>query len=117
MAPVRVVLVACSGLLGGLIREALAALPDVRVVRDLPGSGRLARVVRWRRPDVVVWRLDDDGFLTSRPDLFGAPSTTSVLTVRSDGDRGALWRLRSERTALAALSPGSFAEAVREAAR
>lgn len=118
MASVRVVLVACSGLLGGLIRESLAALPEVRVVRDLPGGGkRLARVVRWWRPDVVVWRLDNDRILTTGPEFFGAPRTTSVLTVQSEGDGGAVWRLGPQRTALGMLSPGSLAEAVREAAR
>ncbi|GAA4547934.1 hypothetical protein [Amycolatopsis samaneae] len=118
MTTVRVVLVSCSGLLGGLIRETLAALPEVRVVRDLPGGGRrLARAVRWWRPDVVVWPLEDDRVLAGRPELFGAPRPTSVLTVRPDGDRGAVWRLRPQHTVLAALTPGSLAEAVLEAAR
>jgi hypothetical protein len=118
MMAIRVVLVACSGLLGGLIRESLAALPEVRVVRDLPSGGRrLARAVRWWHPDVVVWPLEDDRLLAGRPELFGAPRRTSVLTVRPDGDRGALWRLYPESTVLTVLTPGSLAEAVREAAR
>lgn len=115
---VRVILVSCSGLLGGLIREALSTAPEVRVVRDLPdgGSRRLLRAVRWFRPDVVVWRLDDDRVLTERPEYFGSRHQCSVLAVLGDGERGSVWRLRPQRSPLGPLSPSTLAAAVRAAA-
>lgn len=114
---VRVVLVACSGLLGGVIREVVSALPEVTTVRNLD-NGRRRRLfwaLRLFRPDVVVWRLKDDRGLAGRPECFGARRVHAVLTVLGDGDRGSLWRLRPQRTDLGALSPGTLAAAVREA--
>jgi hypothetical protein len=115
----RVALVACSGVLGGVIRESLSAVPGVVVVLDVPDdtdrdglAGRLGRLA----PDVVVWRMNDDFMLLDHPEFFGARHAHSVLAVLGDGASGSLWRLRPHRAVLGALSPGTLAEAVRSAA-
>ncbi|ANZ28497.1 hypothetical protein A4U64_26770 (plasmid) [Rhodococcus sp. WB1] len=114
----RVILVGCSGILGDLIRSTLTGLPDMRVIRELSDGRwhRLVRVVRWVRPDVVIWQLEDDQMLAERPELFGAPNTCSVLTVLADGERGSVWRLRPQRASLGGLCPTTLITAVREAA-
>lgn len=114
----RVALLACTGLLGGVIRELLSALPDVELVADLPNAAvrEFSSQVHQLRPDVVVWRLDDDDMLADHPEFFVAGHTNTVLAVRGDGDNGALWRLRPHRAELGALDPRTLAAAIRSAA-
>jgi hypothetical protein len=104
--------------LGDLIRESLAAVPDVSVVRDIAAGRRprrLASSLWWSRADVVVWPLADDSILVDHPELFGVRRGKAVLAVGDDGDRGVLWRLRPHRTHLGELSPSSLVAAVRAA--
>jgi hypothetical protein len=111
----RVALLACTGLLGGVIRELLSGLPDVQLVGDLPTAPtqRLTSQLHELRPDVVVWHLDDDEILADHPEFFGAEHTNAVLAVHGDGDSGALWRLRPHRAELGALGPSTLAAAIR----
>jgi len=114
----RVALLACTGLLGGVIRELLSALPDVDVVGDLPNApaGEFSSQVHRLRPDVIVWRLDDDEMLADHPEFFGAEHTSTVLAIQGDGDSGALWRLRPQRARLGPLDPAALAAAIRSVA-
>lgn len=114
-AGIRVALVCCSGLLGGLIRETVAALPDVGRIRRLPAVGgpRLVRSLRRFQPDVVVWRMDDDRMLSEHLEFFGVRHRCSVLAVLDDGEHGTLWRLSTQRAELGPLSPNALAAAVR----
>lgn len=118
----RVALLACTGLLGGVIRELLSGLPDVKLVGDLPNAptgeftGEFNSQVHQLRPDVVVWRLDDDEMLADHPEFFGAENTNTVLAVHGDGDTGALWRLRPHRAKLGALCPSTLVAAIRSVA-
>lgn len=114
----RVALLACTGLLGGVIRELLSALPDVELVADLPNAtmGEFSSQVHQSRPDVIVWRLEDDDMLAEHPEFFGAGHTNTVLAVRGDGGTGALWRLRPHRAELGALGASTLAAAIRSAA-
>lgn len=114
-AGIRVALVCCSGLLGGLIRETVAALPDVALVRSVSAVGgrRLVKALRRFRPDVIVWRMDDDQMLSEHLEFFGVRHRCSVLAVLDDGDHGTLWRLNTQRAGLGPLSSGALAAAVR----
>jgi hypothetical protein len=114
----RVALSAGTGVLGGVLRELLSALPDVELVDDLPvaPTHEFQHRLRRLRPDVVVWCLDDDSLLAEHPEFFGAEHHNAVITVRGDGDRGTLWRLRPHRAELGALGPSTLAAAIRSAA-
>ena len=114
---IRVALVSCSGLLGGLIRETVSALPGV-VVRTMSAVGgkRLVRTLRRFRPDIIVWRTDDDRMLSEHLEFFGVRHQAVVLAVLCDGADGSIWRLGTERSGLGPLSPDGIKDAVRAVA-
>lgn len=114
----RVALLGCTGLLGGVIRELLSVLPDVELVGDLASApaGEFSSQVHQLRPDVVVWRLDDDEMLADHPEFFGAEHAITVLAVHGDGETGTLWRLRPHRAELGVLGPSTLAAAIRSVA-
>ncbi|WP_181799633.1 hypothetical protein [Kitasatospora acidiphila] len=101
-----------------MLCELLSALPDVELIDDLPiaPTGEFQRQLRLLRPDVVVWRLDDDSLLAEHPEFFGAEHPNLVITIHGDGDCGTLWRLRPHRAELGALGPSTLAAAIRSAA-
>jgi hypothetical protein len=114
---IRVALVSCSGLLGGLIRETVSALPGV-VVRTVSAVGRkrLVRALRRFRPDIIVWRTDDDRMLSEHLEFFGVRHQAVVLAVLGDGADGSIWRLGTERSRLGPLSPEEIKDTVRAVA-
>lgn len=111
---IRVALVSCSGLLGGLVRETVSALPDV-VVRTVSAVGgkRLVRALRRIRPHVIVWQMDDDRLLSEHFEFFGVRHQAVVLAVLEDGADGSVWRLGTERSELGPLSPDGIKDAIR----
>ncbi|MCM6776645.1 hypothetical protein NDR87_22825 [Nocardia sp. CDC159] len=110
MTGTTVALVACSGIIGGLIRRGLRARADVTVVEDAPAHDpqRLRRLA----PDVVVWQLDDDAMLDRRPELFGATGGFPVIAIIDDGRGSAVWRLLPQRTALGAPSIDTLVDTI-----
>ena len=65
-----VALVSCSGLLGDLIRQAVASLPEVAVVEDLPFDDLrdVSAALHQAHPNVVVWLLDDETSIAEHTD-------------------------------------------------
>ncbi|WP_428338563.1 hypothetical protein [Mycobacterium sp.] len=115
----RVALVACSGILGDLIRQSVSAAADLAVIEDLHTDemATLSASMRRIRPDVVVWQLQNEPSLADHPEFFGADSGFAVLAVVNDGRRGSLWRLRPHRTAVDPLSIDGLVGAIRASAR
>jgi hypothetical protein len=115
----RVALSAGTGVLSGVLRELLSAMPDVELVDDLPlaPTGEFRRRLGLLQPDVVVWRLDDDSVLAEHPEFFGVQHPNLVVTIHGDGDGGTLWQLRPHRAELSSLGPSTLAAAIRSAAR
>ncbi|WP_147404200.1 hypothetical protein [Nocardia panacis] len=106
-----VALVACSGILGGLIRGCVGGRADMTVV-DMPvvdeatagDPGDLAHRLRRLAPDVVVWQFDSDALLEQRPEFFGVTGGFPIIAIIDDGRGSALWRLLPQRTTLDAPS-------------
>ncbi|MBF6336864.1 hypothetical protein IU450_13335 [Nocardia abscessus] len=109
-----VALVACSGIIGGLIRRGLRARTDVTVVEDAPAHDlpRLSQRLRRLAPDVVVWQLDDDAMLDRQPELFGATGGFPVIAITDDGRDSAVWRLWPHRTALGTPSIDTLVDTI-----
>jgi hypothetical protein len=114
----RVVLVACRGILGELIRTSIADLSDAVVVEDVAFEGVESLTVTLRQacPDVLVWLMDDDGVLATHPELLGSDRACAVIAVLDDGRRSASWELRPYRTELGPPSLDSLLNALRAAA-
>lgn len=97
-----------------MIRETVSALPNV-VVRTVSAVGgkRLVKALHRFRPDVIVWRMDDDRMLSEHLEFFGVRHDAVVLAVLGDGADGSIWRLGTERSGLGPLSPDGIKETVR----
>jgi hypothetical protein len=109
-----VALVACSGIIGGLIRRCLRDGKDVTVVDDAPAADldQLSQRLRRIAPDVVVWQLDDDAMLDQRPELFGATGGFPVIAITDDGCGSALWRLLPQRSTLGTPAFGTLIDTI-----
>jgi hypothetical protein len=113
-----VALVSCKGILGDLIRQRLATLPDVAVVEDFPFDDLrdLSAALRRAHPDVVVWMLDDETLVADHTDVLWDDRGCAVIAVLDDGRRSSLWELWPRRTALDPPSMDVLVEALRNAA-
>lgn len=112
--PVRVALIACSGLLGDIIGQTLAREPDLEVVADLPAfesTGSLPEV----DADIVLWNDADEALVSRWLDQMSGRCGARVLVTRADGREATLWELIQRRTDLGALAPDSLAETIRAA--
>jgi hypothetical protein len=111
-----VVLVRCGGLLGDLIRDAVARKPDIAVVADVGSEEELRLVVP--HPDIVILHAaSGDDFLGGRPELFTPDTPAKVFAATDHGRTGALWELRPVRTRIGELSPGLLIDTIRAAGR
>jgi len=107
----RVVLVNCRGVLGDIIRTAVAEAPDMDVVANL--SDHDSVTTELGEADLVLWNDADEGRLER---IFGQAARRDaprVLATLGDGRDAALWELVPRRTALGAMSPSSLIDAIR----
>jgi hypothetical protein len=112
---VRVALVGCSGLLGSIIGDALAAQPDLEVVADLetpPTDESLPDV----DADLVLWNNADETRVARWLGTLSGRRGPRVLATLADGRDASLWELRPHRTELGALSPETLVETIRRPA-
>lgn len=111
--PLRVALVGCNGVLGDIIRETLAAEPDLRVIADvgsIPTDGSLTEA------DVLVWNNADEQRIEHELRSVAHRSRPRVLATLGDGRDAALWELTPHRTALGAPSPSTLVDTIRNQA-
>lgn len=111
--PVRVALIGCSGLLGSIIGDALAAQPDLDVVATLAATDAAPAL-----PDVdlVVWNNADESRVAQLLGVASSRCGPRVLATLGDGRDASLWELTPHRTELGALSPESLVETIRRPA-
>lgn len=107
---VRVALVGCSGLLGDIIGQTVAAQPDLDIVAKLDSPGREDRLPELDA-DIVVWNNADEKTIAG---WLAGPSRRSprVLATLVDGQQAALWELTPHRTELGALSPHTLIQTI-----
>jgi hypothetical protein len=109
---VRVALIGCSGLLGSIIDDALAAQPDLDVVADLdPPSPDEA--LPDLDADLVLWNNADETRVAQWLGTLSSRCGPRVLATLGDGRDASLWELTPRRTDLGALSPGTLVETIR----
>ncbi|WP_431970453.1 hypothetical protein [Nocardia sp. bgisy134] len=108
-----VALVACSGIIGDLIRSCLQARADLTVVEAVPARDleELSHQLRRIAPDVVVLQLDDR-VLDRSPELIGAAGGLPVIAITDDGRGSTLWRLLPHRIPLGAQSIGTLVDTI-----
>lgn len=112
--PTRIALVGCSGLLGDIIGQIVAAQPDLEVVADLdPGPEELLPPID---ADLVLWNDSDESRPAEWLGRVGSRSCPRVLVTVYDGREASLWQLVPRRTALGALSPTTLLETIRAVA-
>jgi DNA-binding NarL/FixJ family response regulator len=111
----RVVLVDMPQLLRGIVREVLAAEPELELVGEFPESTGLAIVAERTDADIVVvgGRLGEGAPICA---LLEAHPRVRVLAIRADGRRGSLFWLAPERKSLGELSPEMLVQAIRDSA-
>ena len=102
-------------MLRDVIGDALAEESEVEVVAAADGEGLDASVARLRA-DVVL--VESGGAEIPDPylRLMYRHPYLKLLTLSPDGRRAALYRLVPERRAVARVTPGGLAEAIRAAA-
>jgi len=109
---VRVALIGCSGLLGDIIGQAVAAQPELDVVAELdspPPETELPDI----DADIVVWNnADEDSIARWLAGL--SQRQPRVLATLVDGHEAALWELTPHRSELGALSPQTLVETIRD---
>lgn len=108
--PVRVALIGCSGLLGEIIGQAVAAQPDVDVVADLaePTDGASLADVG---ADIVLWNNADESAIAAWLSELSSHEPR-VLATLGDGRDAALWELTPHRTELGPLSPAALVQII-----
>jgi DNA-binding NarL/FixJ family response regulator len=116
VATVPVVLATMPALLGDIVRETLAAYPDVEVVAEVEARDGIASAVRRTGARVVVvgispvGRLGLSGLLR---DLLAEHPRLTVIALASDGRDGYVYRLRPHEVPIADLSPAALVQAIR----
>ena len=112
---VRVALVGCTGLLGSIIGDAVAAQPDLDVVAELdrPAPDESLPEVE---ADLVLWNGADEERVAQWLSTLSGRCGFRVLATLADGRDASLWELRPHRTELGALSPDTLVETIRRPA-
>jgi hypothetical protein len=110
-----VALLGCSGLLGDIIEQTVAAQPDLCVVADLATSD-LNGTLPELDADIVLWNNADETRIAAWLGVLSARRLPRVLATIGDGRDASLWELTPRRTELGALSPASLVETIRRTA-
>jgi hypothetical protein len=111
---IRVVLIDCAGLLGDIVRQAVAAQPDLDVIADLEFSAAVRPLVDTDTDaDLILWNNADESRVMECLRDLSRERNPRVLATLSDGREAALWELTPHKTQLAPLSPGTLVDAIR----
>jgi hypothetical protein len=115
-APVRIALIGCSGLLGDIITQTIAAEPNLDVVAQLATVDTDAELP-FLDPDLdvdlVLWNNADERWMAHwlRSLCRGYPR---VLATLGDAKSASLWELVPHRTELGDVSPRTLMQAILE---
>jgi hypothetical protein len=114
LAPVRVALVGCTGLLGDIISRAVLGEDGVEVVADLeaPPVGGLAELEALE-VDLVLWNDADELRVSRWMDEVSARCLPRLLTTVGDGRDASLWQVVPHRSCLGQLSVDSLLATIR----
>lgn|GEM_PF-3251199 len=118
MPRTRLLLAALPALLADIVRDALAAEPEVEVVGTVAATAdALDRALDADGADVVLAETQGLGLPDNYLELMHRHPRLRLVLVAPDGRSASLYRLVPERRLLADVSPRALAEAVRDAAR
>lgn len=115
MSLVRVALVDCAGLIGDIIRQAVAAEPDFEVVAEISTTGKADPLLDVGA-DILVWNNADETHLADRLEVIARRCGARVLATHADGRSAALWEVVPQRSPIASLSPSTIVEMIRASA-
>jgi len=101
----RVVLVAMTGMLRDIVRGAVDRAADMTVVGEVGDRMTLEHVLAAAEPDVVVWRVEEQGLPEGCDELLTDHPRIRLLTVRAKDGRGSVWELRPQQRHIGELSP------------
>lgn len=110
---VRVVLVNCRGVLGDIIKTAVAEEPTIDILANVSAVEDASTALN--EADLVLWNEADEARLERLLGRAAQRHAPRVLATLGDGRDAALWELVPRRTALGALSPSSLIDAIRVA--
>jgi hypothetical protein len=114
----RLLLAAVPPLLADIVRDALAAEPEVEVMpAQAFAPGELDRRLETTGADVLMAESDGAGLTDRYLELMYRHPRLTLLLVSPDGAAAAVCRLVPERQVLVRPSPGGVAEAVLAAVR
>ncbi len=116
MPHTRLLLAAVPPILSDIIRDALADVHGVEVVRETAGED-LAESVARSRADVLVTEDAGQELSDRHLGLMYRHPRLKLLTISPDGRRAALYRLMPRRRLLVDVSPDGLVAAIRGAAR
>jgi chemotaxis response regulator CheB len=112
MKRTRVLLLGMPTMLRQIVREAVATVPDIDIVGEVPGSLDDLDEVIAATPDVfVVGREDTSDAAVAR--LLRERSGVRVLGISSDGAQTTLYEMRPHRVSLGELGPAALAALIR----
>ena len=121
VARTRIVLAAPPTMLGDIVRQLLAAHPDLDVAAEVHEPDALSAIVRRTGADVVVIALPGDGD-GSLPDglphslLRDHPGLT-LIALRDDARSAFVYELRLHETVITEISPRVLLEVIRSDGR
>jgi DNA-binding NarL/FixJ family response regulator len=113
----RLLLAAVPPILSDIIRDALADVHGVEVVRETAGEEDLAESVARSRADVLVTEDAGQELSDRHLGLMYRHPRLKLLTISPDGRRAALYRLMPRRRLLVDVSPDGLVAAIRGAVR
>jgi hypothetical protein len=102
-----------GGLLHDIVRDTLAAQPDMKVIGDAHDGGDLNPMLQAGNVDVVVVGAPrPEDFAVAIPILLTSPRI-KVLAIAISGRRAMLYRLRPHQIPLGDMSPQDLVGAIR----
>ena len=102
----------CVGLLGDIVRQAVAKQPDIEVIAELEPSAAATAFVDGDL-DLAIWNNADESRVAQSLREVSKELTPRVLATLDDGRHAAIWELTPTRTELEQLSPVSLVDAIR----
>jgi DNA-binding NarL/FixJ family response regulator len=109
----RVLLAGTRGLLGEIIMEAARTERDIEIVGQLDSLDELPDATRLASVDVIVCGLPVAALPGLFDELLTANPRATVVAIEADGRRGAVYRMRPQRSPMGELSPRELLEVIR----
>ena len=114
--PIRVLIIDLPTMLREIVRETVAAEPDMVLVGELPMETTIAEGARAADPGVVILGSEHPDVVPHCPEVLARNAQLAVLAVGADGRESFLYELRPRRVALGEVSPRRLVEVIRSSA-